>query len=685
MPYIGNVTTSSNVNGSQINNGTITGDKLSLPFDYDSATLYLDNTNNRVGILTASPSSTLTVDTGGVVSIPLASAATPSLIFGTDTNTGIYSPGADQVAISTGGSGRLFVDASGRISIGGSASSWNTFDRVFQNGNVSVAGLNGADNSMLASNLYYGGSPSDFRYVSSDTATLYRQTSGAHVFYSAASGTAGNAVTPSERLRITSAGLVGVGSSSPEETVDVNGAITWRGSLNTGKTSAGALDRSGNELRIRAYGATAGTGQLVFRTGGGGGSVDSEAMRIDSSQRVGIGVSSPAVTLEAKSSGNSVFRAWTSDTATSNQIVFDNISNYNYGVIGTVSGNSTATGDVFGLGYTAAYATDFTPVLSWTANTGRVGIGTTSPQFDCTVSKQGTGVTSYIGIRAGENGSASTSNAAVLYYRIRGGGPGDVDANITYSYNGAYLLQSSSQDGYTWNTSAGEAVRIDSSRRLLVGTSSTSTAALLQVQGNQSNSGGSGDLHLRRGEAASSITSGEGIGYIAFTDNAGGTFGTIECVADAAAGTNDYPGRLVFSTTADGAASPTERFRISSTGAQSSVIPGGSTLYPQFGCRAWVNFDGTGTVAIRASGNVSSITDIAAGTYTVNLTTSVTDANYSAQVTSGFASTVREDILGFVYTDSPYAMTASACTVKFVRADTNAAVDTNFAMVAIFR
>ena len=102
-------------------------------------------------------------------------------------------------------------------------------------------------------------------------------------------------------------------------------------------------------------------------------------------------------------------------------------------------------------------------------------------------------------------------------------------------------------------------------------------------------------------------------------------------------------------------------------------------------CRAWVNFNGTGTVAIRASFNVSSITDIAAGTYTVNLTTSVTDANYSAQVTSGFASGVREDILGFVYTDSPYAMTASACTVKFVRADTNAAVDTNFAMVAIFR
>ena len=47
-----------------------------------------------------------------------------------------------------------------------------------------------------------------------------------------------------------------------------------------------------------------------------------------------------------------------------------------------------------------------------------------------------------------------------------------------------------------------------------------------------------------------------------------------------------------------------------------------------FGCRAWVNFNGTGTVAIRASGNVSSITDNGTGDYTVNFTTAMPDANY---------------------------------------------------------
>lgn len=53
-----------------------------------------------------------------------------------------------------------------------------------------------------------------------------------------------------------------------------------------------------------------------------------------------------------------------------------------------------------------------------------------------------------------------------------------------------------------------------------------------------------------------------------------------------------------------------------------------------YGCRAWVNFNGTGTVAIRASGNVTSITDNGTGDYTVNFTTAMPDANYS---TTGFA------------------------------------------------
>jgi hypothetical protein len=56
-----------------------------------------------------------------------------------------------------------------------------------------------------------------------------------------------------------------------------------------------------------------------------------------------------------------------------------------------------------------------------------------------------------------------------------------------------------------------------------------------------------------------------------------------------------------------------------------------------YGCRAWVNFNGTGTVAIRASGNVSSITDNGTGDYTVNFTTAMPDANYAIVGTSNTA------------------------------------------------
>jgi hypothetical protein len=56
---------------------------------------------------------------------------------------------------------------------------------------------------------------------------------------------------------------------------------------------------------------------------------------------------------------------------------------------------------------------------------------------------------------------------------------------------------------------------------------------------------------------------------------------------------------------------------------------GTSQASGQQACKAWVNFNGTGTVAIRASFNVSSITDNGTGDYTVNFTTAMSDANYN--------------------------------------------------------
>jgi hypothetical protein len=115
-----------------------------------------------------------------------------------------------------------------------------------------------------------------------------------------------------------------------------------------------------------------------------------------------------------------------------------------------------------------------------------------------------------------------------------------------------------------------ERMRIDSSGRLLVGTSSALTGTDTQysrmvVTGNTSGASAA-IMSLSRPEAATSITTDEVLGLISFADNGAGEYARITCAADANAGSGDYPGRLVFSTTADGASSPTERMRISNNG-----------------------------------------------------------------------------------------------------------------------
>jgi hypothetical protein len=72
----------------------------------------------------------------------------------------------------------------------------------------------------------------------------------------------------------------------------------------------------------------------------------------------------------------------------------------------------------------------------------------------------------------------------------------------------------------------------------------------------------------------------------------------------------------------------TERMRIDSSG-NLLFNSGYGSVATAYGCRAWVNFNGTGTVAINASGNVTSITDNGTGDYTVNFTNAMPNANYA--------------------------------------------------------
>jgi hypothetical protein len=86
---------------------------------------------------------------------------------------------------------------------------------------------------------------------------------------------------------------------------------------------------------------------------------------------------------------------------------------------------------------------------------------------------------------------------------------------------------------------------------------------------------------------------------------------------------------------------------------------GGSA--PIYACRAWVNFNGTGTVAIRASGNVSSITDNGTGSYTVNFTTAMPDVSYVVEATIGSApSTARLCISSPVTSSTAFIVTQNS-------------------------
>jgi hypothetical protein len=98
-------------------------------------------------------------------------------------------------------------------------------------------------------------------------------------------------------------------------------------------------------------------------------------------------------------------------------------------------------------------------------------------------------------------------------------------------------------------------------------------------------------------------------------------------------------------------------------------------------CKAWVNFNGTGTVAIRASYNVSSITDNGTGDYTVNFTTALVDANYSVVATGGNDLIAATDPVRGLLTRS---LVTTSCRIIATRTD-SVAGDTPINSVAIFR
>ena len=108
--------------------------------------------------------------------------------------------------------------------------------------------------------------------------------------------------------------------------------------------------------------------------------------------------------------------------------------------------------------------------------------------------------------------------------------------------------------------------------------------------------------------------------------------------------------------------------------AQVATVSGTAPLYM---CRAWVNFNGQGTPAIRGSGNVTSITDVGVGRYTINFTTAMSDTNYA--VVTGQGDNVAANTVG---NSTPIS---SASSVPFNHYEANTFQDVTQLFLAVFR
>ena len=139
--------------------------------------------------------------------------------------------------------------------------------------------------------------------------------------------------------------------------------------------------------------------------------------------------------------------------------------------------------------------------------------------------------------------------------------------------------------------------------------------------------------------AATGLSSGQDVSVISFSDNAGEKFATIGAQVDGTPGASDYPGRLVFSTTADGAASPTERMRIDNTG-KTGFLSGDNTVWTSStnvagttqsifvgSYSATTPYGGTVSIVIRTNGNVVNTNNSYGALSDLKLKENILDAN----------------------------------------------------------
>lgn len=254
----------------------------------------------------------------------------------------------------------------------------------------------------------------------------------------------------------------------------------------------------------------------------------------------------------------------------------------------------------------------------------------------------------------------------------------------TVPTNGLYLPATNSVG---LSTNSTERVRIDSNGNVSVGTTSSNVSGqnanvrIATIQGINNYWGGV--------EVSNALVgTGTLLGFYGFTCSGSAAGYTMPAyigtwLNDSGTATK-LGGNIRFHTQADNTVGAAERMRLTSTG-MLQFDSGYGSVANAYGCRAWVNFNGTGTIAIRANGNVSSITDNGVGDYTVNFTTAMPDGNYSSQI---YCSNVgSQTFTTYVANLANYATSSFRFITGYVSSLTGAitATDANTVSVGIFR